>query len=530
MTRLGIRNGLVKRSFPGVLAVLLASMFILGSIPPVEGDGMPAVTINDVDDPTKVFRSIFESRQLARVEQVNDTHERISLFLSVYSIDPGSNLTIMVPLRTLPVDVTGKPMKESDFRDEYRLDKAEDEIVRQDPEEAKERFWGKASDSVEFCFGSLLLTLPGEYLRENVHSSSGDYRGKDTLGEDSGGISVIQEPEPVQHYEFDGFSIDVFGVGAGPLLKDYLADKGLVLPEVMDLESYEDHYIAVVEGETKPPIDEDDFDLLLEYVPNTTAELVDELRDDPVRTEYEIEDMRWDFDRLIEREYEDRFGYEDAPVYPWELTQIMWDLIDALFGSTDFEGEVIDVDLPLDAGKVFFPLGTSAGWPNQVGDIDILFKVPEDKDLSLPSSKDAYFEDGHWYLFQMSHANPGFDLESVVKTGSEDRRKEAERAAFYYDNSGVLSALLVAALLLLLWFGLAFALRRYVGAEGRVVRRPLLWILLGAALLISIPGALLAYLIVNPLPVKELRAQVAPWVHLAMYPVTIALFAAGAMA
>jgi hypothetical protein len=527
MTRLGIHTKLIKRGLPGVLAILLASMFILGSIPPVEGDGMPAVTIVDVDDPTKVFGSIFESRQLARVEQVNDTHERISLFLSVYSMEPGSNLTIMVPLRTLPVDVTGKPMKESDFRDEYRLDKAEDEVVRQDPDEARDKFWGKTSGAVEFCFGSMLLTLPGEYLRENVHQSSQQYEGR--KGElDSGGTSVIIEPEPIQHYEFDGFSIDIFGVGAGPLLKDYLAEKGLVLPEAMDLESYEDHYIAVVEGRTKPPIDEDDFDLLLRYVPNSTAELIAELKDDPVRNQYEIEDLKWEFYRKISNEFP--WSERQDQVDYGELLGIKDDLIDALFGSTDFEGEVIDVDLPLDAGKVFFPLGTSAGWPNQVGDIDILFKVPEDKDLSLSDSKDAYFEDSHWYLFQMEHANPGFDLESSVMKGSEDRRKEAERAAFYYDNSGVLSALLVVVILLLLWFGLAFALRRYIGAEGKVVRRPLLWILLGASLLISIPGALLAYLIINPLPLNKLRAQVTPWVHLAMYPITIAFFALGAMA
>ncbi|NIP36473.1 MAG: hypothetical protein GWN18_16080, partial [Thermoplasmata archaeon] len=71
----------------------------------------------------------------------NSTHERICLFLSVYSLDPGKNLTIMVPLRTLPVDVTGEPMKESEFREDYLLDRIETEVIEQDPDEASSKLW-----------------------------------------------------------------------------------------------------------------------------------------------------------------------------------------------------------------------------------------------------------------------------------------------------------------------------------------------------------------------------------------------------
>ncbi|NIP33542.1 MAG: hypothetical protein GWN18_01285, partial [Thermoplasmata archaeon] len=82
---------------------------------------------------------IFESHQLAQVEKVSDTHQKIHLFLSVYSLEPGDNLSVIVPLRTLPEDITGRPMQETHFREEFRISKAEELVIKQDPDEA----WGK---------------------------------------------------------------------------------------------------------------------------------------------------------------------------------------------------------------------------------------------------------------------------------------------------------------------------------------------------------------------------------------------------
>ncbi|NIP36502.1 MAG: hypothetical protein GWN18_16215, partial [Thermoplasmata archaeon] len=48
----------------------------------VAGDGVPAVPNFKFEEDDKVFESIFESRQLAQVEKVSDTHQKIHLFLS----------------------------------------------------------------------------------------------------------------------------------------------------------------------------------------------------------------------------------------------------------------------------------------------------------------------------------------------------------------------------------------------------------------------------------------------------------------
>ncbi|MCJ2540856.1 MAG: hypothetical protein LN414_06275, partial [Candidatus Thermoplasmatota archaeon] len=353
-------------------------LMLVSVVPLVTGDGMPAYRIEDVDDPDhpNLFISTFESRQLARIDLLNDTHERIRLFLSVYSLDPGKNLTIMVPFRTLPVDVKGEPMKESEYREEYLFKKVETEIIEQDPEEAQAKLWDETATALQTVFGSMLLTLPGEYSRQHfrrvVEEGS---KGTDSIRE--GGGSVKVEPVPVQHYEFDGFSIDVFGVDSAGILDDYLALKGLVIPESSALDRYRGQYVAVIEAESKPPIDAEDYDLLRTWAPNTTGALIAQIRYNPTLTQYKM----WDLKDTLYRMMRDEVRGTNSSDLRYELRSVIYELVDAIFGSTDFEGEVLTVDLPLDGGKIFFPLGTSAGWPNQVGDIDILFRVPEDKDL-----------------------------------------------------------------------------------------------------------------------------------------------------
>jgi len=512
-----------------LLAVLIVMLFAVPAAP-VAADGMPSITLGG-EEATKVFGSLFESRQLARVDLVNSTHERITLFLSVYSLDPGDNLTLMVPLRTLPALVTGKPVKESGFRDEQQLDRAEDEVVRQDPDEAWSDMREETAGALQGAFGSMLFTLPGEYVREKLHLVSDDTAGyKEDAGGERYGIGL--NDEPVQHYEFDGFSVDVFGVDAGPMLADYLLEKGLVLPAQGDLERYNAHYLAVVEGATEPPIDAEDYAMLQRWAPNTTAIIADELREDPVRTGAELWELK---NRILYHDLEDevRLTYDER-LSDWynrlgSVQEIAGELIDALFGKTDFAGEALTIELPLDSGKVFFPLGTSVGWPNEVGDIDVLFSVPENRDLSLPMTSDAYFDGSHWYLFQMSSANPAFDLESPLKAGSESSRKEAARAAFVTDNAGALAGLLVALVAIVSWFAAVLLVRWRRGLEGGTVRDPRMWLMLGAVIVLSVPGAMLAYLLVNPVNLKELSGRALPLASLAIIPPACVLFVLGVL-
>ena len=506
-----------------IIFILIQLMF--ATCPLVAGDGMPAITYGE-GEAEKIFSSIFESRQLAAIELLDSENQRISLFLSVYSLDPGQNLTIMVPLRTLPLNVTGQPMEEKEFRKEYKIEKAEKEIVRQDIDKANEKLVQETGKYFEYAFGSFIWTLPAEFTRQEIHQieSGGGLYEEDKA---SSGADSYGEPEPIQHYEFDGFSIDVFGVSAGPKLVEYLADKGLVLPNTSALDKYNDQYIAVIESETKPPITEYDFDRLQNSAPSSLGRLVDELKRDPKRDYYEVNRLKRDLDDHIYEEVDP--DYNDNYDEYRDLRNHMDDLVDAVFGEANFDGEVLRIDLPLDDGRMFFPLGTSAGWENQVGDIDILFKVPENKALSLTDAKDAYFDGAHFYLVQMENANPDFDLESSIDSADTDRKSQMEQAAFITDNSMEIALLFIFIILIVLWLIFVLCLRLIRKKKEPVKNYLTLLLLIGLSLVISVPGTLLLFLLIKPVPLKKITQEFIPTALLIFWPLSIILFIVGVM-
>ncbi len=496
------------------------------TLPLAAGDGIPAIQYGEQgSDPREIFSSIFESRQLATVELLDASHERISLFLSVYSLDPGANLTILVPLRTLPTDISGKPLKETEFRDEYKLTRAEREIIRQDMDVVMENFGSETQEYLQYAFGSCIWSFMGEYTRQEIRQIEYYDYYYDDAKESGGGGGEYGEPEPVQHYEFDGFSIDVYSVSSGPVLEDYLEEKGLVLPESDIFQRYSNQYVAVVESTTKPPISETEFQYLQKYVPNSTAKLVEELKSDPERSASQIRNLKWSLNDYIRDEFREQSITE---LDSYDLQDYMANLVDAVFSQTDFEGEVLEIELPLDNGKMFFPLGTSGGWPNKIGDIDILFKVPESKALDIPHTQDAYFEDSHWYLFQLENSNPDYDLESTVGSSSSTEQTEMERAAFISDNYRELAFIIILIILLIAWFGIAKGLmivRKQ--KDQKVIKNPKLWLFLILAFALSVPGAILIYLLFKPLPVKILTKDQIVLTLLAFYPISAILFGVG---
>ncbi|UCF08084.1 MAG: hypothetical protein JSW28_10675 [Thermoplasmata archaeon] len=511
-----------KRMISVLIFVVIFYTTCISFVPPVDGDGMPAVSYREGEkEPPEVFSSIFESRQLATVALVNDTHQRISLFLSVYSLDPGSNLTILVPLRTLPVTISGEPIKEGEFRNTYNIERAEDEVRKQDMDAALDKLGSRTKECLGFAFGSMVWTLPGEYTRQRIHQRGG-YSDL-SLGME-GESKDYGPPEPIQHYEFDGFSIDVFNVSAGPKLTDYIEQKGLSIPESDVLDQYNNHFIAVIESMTRPPIIESDFKGLKDYVPNTIEYLKEKLKEEPDKNEYEIRSLKYDLHSKINNEARDNLS---SPAI-YELEDVMDELVDACFGEADFEGEIIHVELPLDEGKMFFPLGTSGGWPNAIGDIDILFKVPEDKALALPQSEDAFFDGYHWYLIQMEHANPDYDLESPITNADVEKKSRMEQAGIIYDNAPLLGFLIIAPIVLFLWFVTSLLVVKVRKMKDvKVLKNPMLWALLGLSLIISIPGALLVLLVARPVPFKRITKAFLPTTMLVMYPLAIFLATLG---
>jgi len=522
-----------------VCLTVMVAILVLASLPPVTGDGCPTISYGKYEeDPEGAFSSIFESRQLAQVELKDATHQRISLFLSVYSLDPGTNLTILVPLRTIPDSVSGEPIREDQFRENFSIAKAEKEIIRQDPDRADKNLEKGVKEKMQMIGGSMIWSYPAEYTRQNVRrqSSSGGYKGDEDATGGSSGEYGKDEPQPIQKFEFDGFSIEVYSVTSGPTLKEHLENKGLVLPNSTVFSAYYDDYVAIIESGAKSPIDDKKFLYIKEYCPDTLDYVIERNRDNPNLEGWARDELMWEIEDKIEQEYEETVFEKEMEnisyspeVSSSDIRRAMGDLVDAIFGETNYDGEVVYMDLPLDNGKMYFPLGTSGGWPNAVGEIDIIFKVPENKGLTIQDSKDVFFNGHHWYLFHMENANPAFDLESRVSAVEDGRQDELERAAFINDNYEVLGLIINSVAVMVIYFALAVGLKVVRRKKEKVFTNPGIWICLGLSLFISVPGALLVYFVFKPMPLKEIKNNLVPVVLLVLYPISIAFFIMGVM-
>lgn len=423
------------------------------------------------DDP--VYGATWEVRQLAGVEYLNSSHQRLSLFLTVTSFYPGENITVAVPFRTLPDSMAGNAAGEEDFRERFRMDDIEERSRSQDPEEMKSRFMDDIETTMMWGLSGALAGVPGAAYYEYFHHHYSD-RNYGSNGENDGSMSggfeggeEPRKPEVVQHYEFEGGTIDVFdarseGMTARELIDLLDLDLSETLTQVFD--DYSDHYVVLIQAESRPPIDQEKYSLISEYVPDTLADFIEYSQQDPVIKESEVKSLirsyyEWINDELLER-LESHDNYELFK----QVRDHFEELIYATYGFASYQGFVIEADLPLDQGMMFFPLGTSVGWENPIHDTRIVFALPEDRSFESgrPGSS-AYIDDKHYYLYSYSNFNPDFDIDGG--TVGSDGAGSARRTEWMYEHSFSLSMILSTAILFLYWFTATLVVSRPLGMK-----------------------------------------------------------------
>ncbi|MCK4613421.1 MAG: hypothetical protein KAU14_01350 [Thermoplasmata archaeon] len=444
------------------VTVLLLGLSILS--PLTAGDGMGFYPKKKMDD--EAYTATWEVRQLAGVEYLNGTHEKLSLFLTVTSFQPGENITIAVPFRTLPLSMSGEALSEKDFKDRYRMGEIGKAAKMQDMEEVKAKFADDFETTFMWGVTSALGGVPAAALYEYHHHTYSD----DAYT--SGGKGITEEggfagggsgpPKAVQHYEFEGGSIDVYDAKTSGMTAQELVEVlNLSLPEGLleVFDAYSEHYVALINATSMPPIAEERFDLLKEYAPETLSELVDNITANPILENRTVWDVYYHFDDNLDEELHNNNLTKNNYTLGRELRDVLKDLVFAAYGQASFEGYRIDAVLPLDEGKMYFPLGTSAGWENPIHEIRVVFSLPPDRSLdSSEEGHNAYIDGRHYYLFSYDNANPDFDIEGTVHPS--DGEDEALRNQWLCEHSFYFALLISSALLFLIWFVGAFILAR----------------------------------------------------------------------
>jgi len=485
-----------------IVLILITSMFLLPMVPPVTGDGMPVYTyVKDDEEARTLYSSTFESRQLANVELLNSTHQRIDLFLSIFSLEPTQNLTVLVPFREKPLEVSMTNGTDSDFLDENGYDRIKDQWRKQDLKETSKRFGHRMGNSLKdlgTCTTTTPLGLITLHVAESYSYESGGGKGFGSLSDEaSGGDDVNKEVKEVSHYQFDGATVTIYSVSANATLEDFISVVDLgTLPTITRevVEEYKDQYVAVIDSMPSPPINEVDYKWLNDAMPRTMEALkvlfrsndrisytqayenvieycvdgLNEMVEDKNalynRTGILIDDNNYleDWGNIDEFLYDDwvwRYeGYRD----PFDLRNKIESLIFAVYGFTDFEGNTLSVTTELNEGKLYFPLGTSKGWDNSIADTIIIMKVGEERslDLSIDTKYSAFVGDDHCYIVEYFHANPGEDLEADIEDVRFSEKVSSSTSKFIHYNTSWFPIFGAILLEVLLWFFLLWAFSR----------------------------------------------------------------------
>ena len=403
------------------LAVLLAMAILLPSFSyTVGGDGVPITTTKE--------QLVRENLQLAYVD-VGKEKESMHLFLNVVSLDPGEDLTILIPLRTHPENMEIRKMNSSDFLDEYGFSSVESTWEKQN--RGVEHVAETMKEGKPYFLASSLFGISGSgmlYLLNNLVGNMG-----------STGSGVVE------HYYSDGMSVDVYSFNSSDSLMAMYDFMGITVPPQSEdiIDKYGNYSVAVVNTVTKPPIPEEEWDFLESNFSWAIDELKEYVKDHPY---LEVYDYLYEFDdpqlqEIRERVYEEERDRDTGR--SWDAWEYFTHLVLSTYGLGNMKGFEISMDLRFYDGKAFFPLGTSPAWGG-ITTTKVMFSIDGSRHLYFDRDmKEAFYGGKHYYLWDMNDGTVDYDLEAdVIDSGAHTKYISAKTQEIVYDHATVISAFL----------------------------------------------------------------------------------------
>jgi hypothetical protein len=440
---------------PKLLAtgMVLAALILVTMQPVASADGIPLTRM-------EFHSTLRENRQIAFIK-VSETlrFETLDLFLSVVSLEPGNNLTIMIPLRTTPTSVSAVDTTEYQFK----AGRGYQGIQRL--AEAQNHAGSKLGDEFEDSATMLARFQVGGFFNLLFIG----------MGASNGGNG---------HYVLgEGMSMDLISFNSTDSLESFYASQGLEVPENVReiIERNGDFSVGLINAVTRPPIAQEKFDRLAERCPDQLRRLREFLAENPSITTY---------------------GYGGYPYYdPYyssqsELSRIInsiddyslryefSELVSATYGMSEAAGTAISFRLPLKDGIAFFPLGTTPAWSG-VHSTQVIFEIQDSLMIDFDRKADEVFSDGkHYYVWDFGEESPDFDLEGRVKAaglGTDINRIARQTEQYVYENSENLGIGMSIILFLGLWSLGFWSISRWRNWEGRGAKRGLALLLMGAS-------------------------------------------------
>ncbi len=358
-------------------------MIIPALVPGVNGDGTPIIEKH-------LLSVTHENRQIAMVD-VHGDYEVIHLFLSIVSLDPGKNITVLIPVRTSPQAMNIRNRTDWKFDWEQNITQVNRYI--DESQGGYERFKRSYEMST-----TIFMVSPFVLFGWGVVG----YLGMAGVGAGGSGESTY-------HFE-SGDTITVYNLTSVSDAKEIYEKYNATLPEnVKDtLNKYSSYYLVALNAKMRAPINADKYTILEEKCPQTMEILREYVKSHPSTdikmVGHYVLNMA-DSDYLMNT-------FENESNGNYTLRRYFYDTILAMYGYGDMHGIDISMKLPLYDGKAFYPLGTSPAW-NSSGEIRVWFRVPQDKEFEAnhDAQMSVRYNGYRYYKWVYDGKLPNYDIE-----------------------------------------------------------------------------------------------------------------------
>ncbi|MEM4307878.1 MAG: hypothetical protein QXU48_02290 [Thermoplasmata archaeon] len=411
-----------------VCAVMLFSCIIPSVTRPAVGDG--------ISIPTREIDVLFETRQLAYIELNPDRTQTIDMFVTMVSLDPGTEIKYFVPLKAKPTINDVKIVSDEEF-EQLGINEAKSTV--ENYSNGKKEFDANVMKAaLGFSISQLFTPLAASVFLIN---SAGTYAGS------------LSAPTVSYSTYGNGYSVSVLNFSSKESLKEFIYSLNLTIPQKLwhVINNYADYHFVYITLKTMPPVPEEDFNEFALRCPKTLAALKNFTKENPTLYFYSYESA-YDF---INHPYfvnvKNTFYGEAGE--STKLYNTLNEIIAVLYGyGKEYAGLKINMKMPLVDGKIYYPLGTSTSWEGNQ-QIQVLIGMPSSFMLKDNPRGGSYLSlhGKNCYYFEFSGTGPDFDIDSEVTEGIHLQGTAYQISMVFY-RTPISGVYLVLLLFVLPWY------------------------------------------------------------------------------
>ncbi|MFQ6056889.1 MAG: hypothetical protein ACE5J3_13015, partial [Methanosarcinales archaeon] len=145
----------------------------------------------------------------------------VDLFFQMVALDTDKNVTLVFPLKQVPIDVTGDRLLKSKFRDKYKLDNVLELLDKQNLANATSKVAENAKEVGYYYIGGIFHAVTKVMFFG-------------TFGRIRASVPTEKGVQPVARFEFEGGTLDVYSVENAQTLNDLIEQLNITLPEHMN--------------------------------------------------------------------------------------------------------------------------------------------------------------------------------------------------------------------------------------------------------------------------------------------------------